>query len=509
MIVELLLTHSPDDVAPPDSMPQDESLHLKKVLGPVTLWGLGVGYVISGEYFGWNLGLREGGTFGLLAAFLVVTTMYVTFVFSYAELACAIPRAGGVFVYGVRGLGLAAGYLGGIAQLVEFVFATPAIASAIGSYATNWFPDANSIAIAVGVYLVFTGLNIWGVQQAAAFELAVTVLAVAGLVIFSAVTAPHFELANFTANGWPHGWTGALAAVPFAIWFYLAIEGVANAAEEARNPRRDVPRGFAAAIITLVVLAFCVFFFGVGVGGWERIVYPADSLIEAADGTLIPIPGAEASDGPLPLALGQVVAEDHLLFRLLVAIGLLGFVASLNGIILIAGRALFEMGRVGFLPHFIGHTVRRTKTPVAALFLNLAIGVTAILWLDTDGLITMSALGAVTLYVVSMIALLRLRRTEPDLPRPYRVPLYPLFPLVALILAAGALVTMIYFNLPQLGEPAVDSLIATYLGAHAAAFSRSISVWYFGFIAVAFAYFYLVVRRRLTPEDIAHFQRID
>ena len=103
------------DAAQSDPVSQDESLHLKKALGPVTLWGLGVGYVISGEYFGWNLGLREGGTFGLLAAFLVVTTMYVTFVFSYAELACAIPRAGGVFVYGVRGLGLAAGYLGGIA----------------------------------------------------------------------------------------------------------------------------------------------------------------------------------------------------------------------------------------------------------------------------------------------------------------------------------------------------------------------------------------------------------
>ncbi|HIM29181.1 MAG TPA: ethanolamine permease, partial [Planctomycetes bacterium] len=70
----------------------DERSNLHKTLGPITLWGLGVGYVISGEYFGWNLGLPVGGTYGMLLAFVLVTIMYITFVFSYAEMACAIPR---------------------------------------------------------------------------------------------------------------------------------------------------------------------------------------------------------------------------------------------------------------------------------------------------------------------------------------------------------------------------------------------------------------------------------
>src|SRR5262245_65640153 len=96
------------------------------------LWGLGVGYVISGEYFGWNLGLPLGGTYGLLLAFVLVTILYFTFVFSYAELACAIPRAGGVFVYAHRGLGRVGAFLGGTAQAVEFAFATPTIALASG-----------------------------------------------------------------------------------------------------------------------------------------------------------------------------------------------------------------------------------------------------------------------------------------------------------------------------------------------------------------------------------------
>ena len=72
---------------------------LDQTLGPIMLWGLGVGYVISGMYFGWNLGLPEGGTLGLAVATLFITIMYVTFTFSYTELACAIPKAGGAFSY--------------------------------------------------------------------------------------------------------------------------------------------------------------------------------------------------------------------------------------------------------------------------------------------------------------------------------------------------------------------------------------------------------------------------
>jgi len=481
---------------------EHEQLHLRKALGPLTLWGLGVGYVISGEYFGWNLGLPEGGTYGMLFAFVLITVMYVTFVFSYTEMACAIPRAGGVFVYSQRGLGLTAGYLGGIAQAVEFVFAPPAIAVAIGGYVQLWIPvevresfNGRSpvdiaVFIALVAYVIFTALNIWGVKQAAVFELMVTVVAAAGLVLFTCVTAPHFTLTDFTANAWPNGWTGAFAAIPFAIWFYLAIEGVANAAEEAIDPQRDVSRGFGGAILTLVVLACCAFFFSVGVGGWERVVYPADQLT-VVDGAVRVAPGAATSDSPLPLAVAQLVGHAGPVYHAVVAIGLLGLIASFNGIILASGRALFEMGRVGFFFRFIGRTNRVTRTPVNALLVNWVVGIVAILFLDTGGLITMSAFGAVTLYIVSMIALMRLRLTEPDLERPYRTPLYPIFPIVALLIAVFSLAAMTYFNF----DPTDPK------GSH--------SVWYFGYVAAAFVYYFLFVRGRLSQEDIAHFERVD
>src|SRR5258706_3927039 len=107
---------------------------LQRTLGPVLIWGLGVGYVISGMYFGWNLGLPEGGPYGMLVATGIVTILYIAFVLGYAELACALPRAGGAFVYTSRAFGAHTGFIGGTAPLVEYVLPPPPIAFPIRRY---------------------------------------------------------------------------------------------------------------------------------------------------------------------------------------------------------------------------------------------------------------------------------------------------------------------------------------------------------------------------------------
>src|SRR6187431_3562347 len=99
------------------SLPASE---LKRTLTPAMIWGLGVGYVISGMYFGWNLGLEKGGTLGLAIATFFIIIMYVAFTFSYTELACAIPKAGGAFDYACRSLGKNIGFIAGMAQVIEF-----------------------------------------------------------------------------------------------------------------------------------------------------------------------------------------------------------------------------------------------------------------------------------------------------------------------------------------------------------------------------------------------------
>src|SRR5450755_2996994 len=247
------------------SLPSSPPDELKRTLTPVMLWGLGVGYVISGMYFGWNLGLEEGGTLGLAIATFFIVIMYVTFTFSYAELACAIPKAGGAFDYAARALGKDLGFIAGMAQNIEFIFAPPAIAFAIGAYFNLFFPQIPVIAIAIFAYVVFTALNIYGVKAAAIFELTITIFAVGELLLFTCITLPHFDFKNLQRNALPHGWQGILTSIPFAIWFFLGIEGVANVAEETINPKRTILIGFGSAIATLVILCLLTFAASTGV----------------------------------------------------------------------------------------------------------------------------------------------------------------------------------------------------------------------------------------------------
>jgi ethanolamine permease len=407
------------------------SAELKRTLTPGMLWGLGVGYVISGMYFGWNLGLAQGGTLGLAIATFFIIILYITFTFSYTELACAIPKAGGAFDYASHAFGEDLGFIAGMAQNVEFIFAPPAIAFAIGAYFNLFFPQIPILAIAIFAYVLFTGLNIYGVRAAALFELVITILAVGELLLFAGLTLPHFKLSNLQQHAYPHEWQGIFASIPFAIWFFLGIEGVANVAEETVNPQRTILKGFGSAIATLVLLCVVTFVSSVGVAGWEAIVYKVDGT---------------PSDSPLPLALANIVGNNSVLYHLLITVGLFGLIASFHGIILAAGRSSFEFGRVKFAPRFLGTVHSRFQTPANALGANMVIGIIALLTGKTAEIITISVFGALTLYCISMLSLLRLRKSEPGLSRPFKVPFFPAFPIIALVIASVSFISMIVYN---------------------------------------------------------------
>ncbi len=404
---------------------------LERKLGPLMLWGLGVGYVISGMYFGWNLGLEQGGTLGLGVATIFVIIMYVTFTFSYTEMACAIPKAGGAFDYAVKGLGRNWGFFAGMAQNIEFIFAPPAIAFAIGAYLSLFYPNVPVEVFAMGAYLIFTVLNISGVKAAASFELVITVIAVFELLLFAGAVMPDFEVANLTKNPLPNGWGGAFAAIPFAIWFFLAIEGVANVAEETINPQRNILIGFGSAILTLVVLCILTFTTSIGVNGWESIVFDETGA---------------TSDAPLPLAIGHALGKGSWLFKAVGVIGLFGLVASFHGIILASGRATYEFSKEGFAPRILAKIHPKFRTPANALIVNTIIGMVAIWTGKTGEIITIACFGALSLYIISMIAFLRLRKDHADLERPFKVPFYPFTPIIALVIASVALIAITVYN---------------------------------------------------------------
>lgn len=404
---------------------------LRRILTPLMVWGLGVGYVISGNYFGWNLGLAAGGTGGLAIATLGAIVLYVTFTYSYAELACAIPKAGGAFDYAFRAWGPDFGFVAGMAQNVEFVFAPPAIAFGIGSYIGLFFPWINPLVGSVVVYALFTGLNLLGIRVAASFELIVTVIAVTGLLVFASFLLPAVKWANLTINAWPQSYGGIVAAIPYAAWFFLGIEGVANLAEETVNPNRTMSVGFLAALFTLVCVCTLTFISAVGVGGWEAVVLQADGT---------------TSDAPLPMAVSKVMGDGHPLYYVMAAVGVVGLVASLNGLVLAAGRSTLEFGKLTAPYSVFSRIGTRSQAPTGALIANFFVGLLALLTGRTGEIIILSVLGALSLYALSMLAMMRLRWKEPELHRPFLTPGFPVFPIIAFILAVVAWISVAWHH---------------------------------------------------------------
>ncbi len=449
----------------------NDSNTLKPVLNTWHLWGLAVGLVISGEYFGWSYGWNTAGTLGFMVTSILIAVMYTTFIFSFTELTTAIPHAGGPFAYARRAFGEKAAFLAGFATLIEFVFAPPAIAMAIGAYLNVQFPGVDVKLMAAGAYVVFIALNIIGVRIAATFELFVTVLAILELLVFMGVVSPGFSVSNFVAHGWSGedhfslgSISGIVAAIPFAIWFFLAIEGVAMAAEEAENPKRTIPVAYIAGILTLVVLAMGVMVFAGGAGDWKALSNIND---------------------PLPQAMKMVVGANSGWLHMLVWIGLFGLIASFHGIILGYSRQIFALSRAGYLPKYFATVHPKFKTPHRAIIAGGIVGVAAIFSDNlitiggqtlTANLITMAVFGAIVMYIMSMLSLFVLRKNEPNLHRPFPAMVYPLFPAVALVLSSISLVTMIYYN-------------------------QLLAGLFVLFLAIAFAYFMFTKEHRATAPD--------
>lgn len=447
-----------------------QAVELERALGKWQLWGIAVGLVISGEYFGWSYGWAQAGTLGFLITTAFIAVMYTTFIFSFTELTTAIPHAGGPFAYACRAFGPIGGFIAGFATLCEFVFAPPAIALAIGAYLNVQFPQLSPKLVAVAAYLLFMGLNILGVSIAATFELLVTLLAIFELLVFMAVVAPGFSWANFAHAGWAgkdqfelSSLGGIFAAIPFAIWFFLAIEGAAMAAEEAKDPQRTIPVAYIAGILTLVVLALGVMLFAGGAGDWSRL--------------------ANIND-PLPQAMKMIVGQNSGWLHMLVWLGLFGLIASFHGIIMGYSRQIFALARAGFLPPWLAAVHPRLRTPYRAIVAGGVIGIAAIFSDSlitlggqplTANIVTLSVFGAILMYLISMAALFRLRQREPNLIRVYRAPGYPVLPAVAFICAGISLLAMIYYN-PLL------------------------AVIFAGFLALGLAYFRFTAHLRTTAQ---------
>ena len=400
---------------------------LKKPLRVIHIWALGVGVVITGEYFGWNFGLPVGGPVGVLIASLIVCVLYLAWVLALAELSVAMPFAGGPMAYGRRAVGKWLGFLMGWSMFLESHFAAIGTALATGGYVAFLLnPDRPDRLVttlcATLCALVFFVIQYLGVKEQAVIMLWLTYAAIGALVWFWLAVIPGVSLERvFTKPLLPGGWAGVLGAVPYALWWLVIIETVALASEEAHEPHVSIPRGMVLAQITLAVLVVLTWFFasaGAPFAETGSVVYP------------------------LPLVFKKVWGRGWFLTGFS-AVALAGMVVSYNGMIYATSRQSFSLGRAGYLPTALGSVHPTRRTPHVSLAVWTAATVIFIIFghfyeKATAVAILISTLTAVIWYVLAMVCLLVLRRKEPELVRPYKVPVYPWMPIFVAVLSAIA-----------------------------------------------------------------------
>jgi ethanolamine permease len=442
-----------------------EQRKLRRHAGVWSLWALGVGAVISGDYYGWNFGLSTAGFGGLVVATVIIAIMYYGLCYSIAEMSPALPHTGGAYSFARSAMGPWGGFLTGLAENMEYVITPAVVVGAIGllmqSLVIEMFnvsgdPWWNSEPFWWAIfYVIFVGINVVGIELTMRFTIVITVLALAVLGIFyvSALLSGDFDTSlwfnipenwdgettsQLLADGGgpflPFGISGILKALPFAIWFYLAIEEVPLAAEESMDPRRDVPKGTIWGMHTLVLTGALILLLNSGVDGGAGV---------------IGISGTPLFDGFIGI-FGEGFAAE-----LLALFGLIGLVASFFTIIYAYGRNTYSLSRAGYFPKFLSVTHGERKTPHVALIAGAVAGylVALLVWyLSRQGgtaaaqvvaaLLYMAVFGAVISYAMQCLSFILLRVKLPNIERPYRSKWGIPGAAIAGIIALVSLVTM-------------------------------------------------------------------
>jgi ethanolamine permease len=457
-----------------------------------SLWSLGVAAVISGDFYGWNLGLSVGGFGGLLIANIVIVVMYYGLCFSIAEMSPALPHTGGAYSFARSAMGPWGGFITGLAENMEYVITPAVVVGAMGLlmqavvqslFKVEGDPWWNSpVTWFVVFYIIFVAINIRGIVATMRFSVIICFLSLGILAFFfiSVLVSGKFnpsllvniEPTSGNSSFLPFGIAGIFPAIPFAIWFYLAIEELPLAAEESHDPKRDIPRATLWGITTLVVTGALTFLLNGAVdGGAKSIGLSATPLFDGF----------------------KAVFGDNAGAAILALIGLIGLIASFFTIIYAYGRNTYSLSRAGYFPHFLSLTHPTLKTPHIALIAGGVVGlILAILVYQlglagglvagqiVGALLYMAVFGAVISYAMQCLSFILLRRRLPNITRPYRSPVGQWGAGIAGVIAVISLISL-YAN-----EAYRPGVVGTLV-----------------YFAVGILYFALVGRHRLvlSPEE--------
>jgi APA family basic amino acid/polyamine antiporter len=456
---------------------------LKKSLGPWSLTALGIGAIIgsgifvltgtaaAGESFSvpsilhaqvldvfQNL-IQHGSLSGVLMhgrppagpaiamSFLLVAIACSFAGLCYAELASMIPIAGSAYTYSYATLGELIAWIIGWDLILEYAVSNVAVAVGFGAYLKAQLaafhinlPDTWSTPVWAGghwtgsffnfpaflVIFVLTVLLVWGIRESAEANNIMVVVKIGAILVFLVVGGMLASPANWSPFA-PSGFAGVMAGGAIIFFTYIGFDSVSTAAEEARNPQRDIPFGIIASLIVCTILYIGVAL--VLLGMMKYGTFAGDN--------------AEATNAPVAYALRQLGARP--IFRTIIIIGaLMGMISSLLVFQYGQTRIWFAMSRDGLLPKLFSAVHPKFKTPHWSTWIaGAAVGLPAAFF-DIGEAADLSNIGTLFAFVLVSMGVIFLRKKQPDRPRAFQVPLVPLFPIISVVLCialmAGLLV---------------------------------------------------------------------
>ena len=392
--------------------PAANSTRLRKELGLFDVYAISTGAMFSSGFF-LLPGLAAAKTGPSVAlAYLVAGLFILPAMFSVAELATAMPRAGGAYYFLDRSMGPLVGTVGGLGGWVAMVLKSAFALVGVGAYLALYV-DVPIEPLAVGLAVVFGFINVVGAKETAGLQrfLVTALLVILGaFVLLGIAEIQERGIAQVTAARFTpflaFGAAGFLSTVGFVFVSYAGLTKVASVAEEVRNPDRNLPLGMMLSLATAAVV------YSVG-------VYILVALLPAADFRQDLTPVASAA------AVLFADSAPTLGPALIVVAALAAFASTGNAGVLAASRFPLAMARDHLVPSGLGK-VGRFHTPTRAVVLTTAFVVAAIVFLDVEGIAKLASAFLLLLYALLSLAVVIMRESRIDGYDPgYRSPLYP------------------------------------------------------------------------------------
>ena len=407
----------------------EEGHGLKKAVGSVQLTAMGVGAIIGTGIF---VVIGEGaGVAGpaVILSFVLAAVACAFSALSYAELASSIPVSGSAYTYTYATLGEIVAWIIGWDLILEYGVSVAAIAVGWGGN-LNAFLDAafgytlpDAIAKspedggvfnlpAVFIVLAITLLLVRGVTESARVNLVMVVVKLAVLLFFIAVAFVNFGTGNFQPFA-PDGVDGVTAAAAIIFFAYIGFDAVSTGSEEARNPAKDLPKAIIGSLLICTVFYVLTAVGAIGIASPQQL---------------------EGSDAPLAAALDQGAGISWA-----AAVLALGAVVAITSVVLVImygqTRIFFAMCRDGLLPQRLASVNQRYGTPAKlTIVLGVLIAILAAL-VPLSEIVKLVNIGTLFAFVLVNIGVIILRRTRPEMPRPYRVPWSPVLPVLGVLFA--------------------------------------------------------------------------